>query len=205
MHAGRPRRPPPRGSPSRAAASTRAIPPELRDGPVSRAPRRGLRGAGRRSGPRLGITVTRKAGGAVVRNRLRRRLREVFPARSRPRRSPNPRHRRERLSARRRSVLRGAVGRATASSRPRARSGVVSARVSPPSRRGSRAVGGSFSRYKRIVSPLLPPACRFPPTCSEYAREAILRHGLLRGGALPCVRRLARCHPFHPGGIDPVP
>jgi putative membrane protein insertion efficiency factor len=58
--------------------------------------------------------------------------------------------------------------------------------------------------YKRALSPLLPPACRFTPTCSEYAREAVLRHGLGRGLAL-AARRLARCHPFHAGGHDPVP
>jgi uncharacterized protein len=58
--------------------------------------------------------------------------------------------------------------------------------------------------YKRFVSPLLPPACRFTPTCSVYAREAISRHGARRG-ALLAARRLVRCHPFHPGGDDPVP
>lgn len=58
--------------------------------------------------------------------------------------------------------------------------------------------------YKRLVSPLLPAACRFQPTCSEYAREAIEKHGLLRGGTL-AVRRLVRCGPWHPGGYDPVP
>jgi len=55
--------------------------------------------------------------------------------------------------------------------------------------------------YKRRVSPLLPRACRFSPTCSEYARLALLKHGLLRGGLL-ATGRLLRCQPFHPGGID---
>ncbi|HEX8072967.1 MAG TPA: membrane protein insertion efficiency factor YidD [Pyrinomonadaceae bacterium] len=57
--------------------------------------------------------------------------------------------------------------------------------------------------YKVAISPLLPQACRFVPTCSEYAYEAVSRYGVLRGGWLS-VRRLARCHPFHPGGYDPV-
>lgn len=55
--------------------------------------------------------------------------------------------------------------------------------------------------YKRRVSPLLPRSCRFSPTCSEYARLALLKHGLLRGGLL-ATGRLLRCQPFHPGGID---
>ncbi len=60
-----------------------------------------------------------------------------------------------------------------------------------------------LTAYQRIVSPLLPPACRFHPTCSEYFRQAVLAHGALRGSWLG-VRRLAKCHPFHPGGFDPV-
>ncbi|MCB1009602.1 MAG: membrane protein insertion efficiency factor YidD [Acidobacteria bacterium] len=64
-----------------------------------------------------------------------------------------------------------------------------------------RLVVAALEAYKRRVSPLLPPACRFTPTCSEYARLAILRHGLARGGAL-ALWRLARCQPFGLGGVD---
>ena len=57
--------------------------------------------------------------------------------------------------------------------------------------------------YKLAISPLLPPSCRFIPTCSEYAVDAINRYGALRGVGL-AARRLLKCHPFHPGGYDPV-
>jgi len=57
--------------------------------------------------------------------------------------------------------------------------------------------------YKRILSPILPSACRFHPTCSEYMQEAVEKYGAARGVALG-LRRLLRCHPFHAGGFDPV-
>jgi putative membrane protein insertion efficiency factor len=58
--------------------------------------------------------------------------------------------------------------------------------------------------YRRWVAPLLGPHCRFWPSCSAYALTAVSRHGAFRGGWLT-VRRLLRCHPWHPGGLDPVP
>jgi uncharacterized protein len=63
---------------------------------------------------------------------------------------------------------------------------------------------GVVRMYQTLVSPLLPPSCRFYPSCSAYAVTALERHGALKGSWL-AARRLARCHPFHPGGIDPVP
>ncbi|HUL25555.1 MAG TPA: membrane protein insertion efficiency factor YidD [Streptosporangiaceae bacterium] len=58
--------------------------------------------------------------------------------------------------------------------------------------------------YRRFISPLLAPRCRFAPSCSAYALEAVREHGAPRGAWL-AVRRVGRCHPFHPGGFDPVP
>lgn len=58
--------------------------------------------------------------------------------------------------------------------------------------------------YQRVISPMFPPTCRFMPTCSNYALTAIERHGVVRGGWL-ALKRVGRCHPWNPGGYDPVP
>ena len=63
---------------------------------------------------------------------------------------------------------------------------------------------GAIRFYRRAISPLKPPVCRFAPTCSAYALEAIDRYGAGRGSWL-AFRRVIRCHPFNPGGYDPVP
>jgi hypothetical protein len=68
----------------------------------------------------------------------------------------------------------------------------------------TKAALNALRGYRWFLSPLLPMACRFHPTCSEYAEEALRRHGLTRGSWL-AARRLCRCGPWHPGGFDPVP
>lgn len=62
---------------------------------------------------------------------------------------------------------------------------------------------GMITVYRMCVSPFLGPACRFHPTCSAYARDAIIKYGVVRGIGMACAR-LLKCHPFHPGGMDPV-
>lgn len=66
------------------------------------------------------------------------------------------------------------------------------------------AVIGAIRFYQRFISPAFPPVCRFTPTCSSYALTSVQRFGVLRGGWM-AARRIGRCHPFHPGGYDPVP
>lgn len=77
-----------------------------------------------------------------------------------------------------------------------------------PRRRESSALSavaiGLIRAYQWVISPLLPKSCRFAPSCSEYAAEAMARHGLLAGGVL-AARRLLRCHPWGGDGYDPVP
>ncbi|MBN1121691.1 MAG: membrane protein insertion efficiency factor YidD [Anaerolineae bacterium] len=63
---------------------------------------------------------------------------------------------------------------------------------------------GLIRLYQKTLSRILPPACRFTPSCSHYGYEAIDRFGLFRGGWL-AIKRVSRCHPFNPGGYDPVP
>lgn len=58
--------------------------------------------------------------------------------------------------------------------------------------------------YQKFISPLLPRACRFEPTCSEYARQCFVKFPLMKAFYLS-IRRILRCHPFHPGGVDPIP
>ncbi|MDO9109106.1 MAG: membrane protein insertion efficiency factor YidD [Desulfatirhabdiaceae bacterium] len=65
-------------------------------------------------------------------------------------------------------------------------------------------VNFAITVYQLVVSPFLGPCCRFYPSCSAYASEAILKYGALKGGTLAC-RRVLKCHPFHPGGVDFVP
>jgi uncharacterized protein len=69
---------------------------------------------------------------------------------------------------------------------------------------GARAAMAAVRAYQLLLRPLLPPACRFQPSCSEYYRQALMSHGLFRGTWL-AARRIGRCHPWHAGGYDPLP
>ena len=69
---------------------------------------------------------------------------------------------------------------------------------------GKRVALSLLRLYQRAISPSMPPSCRFVPSCSEYTYQAISKYGVIKGGWLG-LKRLLRCHPFHPGGYDPVP
>ena len=76
----------------------------------------------------------------------------------------------------------------------------IQAHISPV----ARVLAALIRGYQVTISKVMPSRCRFYPSCSQYALEAVHRYGALRGGWLG-IKRVARCHPFHPGGIDPVP
>ena len=82
------------------------------------------------------------------------------------------------------------------------------ARSTSSRRRAERAAAAlllaGIAAYRALLRPVLPPSCRFAPSCSEYARQAVEGHGAVRGVWL-AVRRVARCHPWNAGGFDPVP
>ncbi|WP_046226760.1 membrane protein insertion efficiency factor YidD [Paenibacillus dauci] len=76
--------------------------------------------------------------------------------------------------------------------------------MNKPQKWSRRAVQVPIHIYRKFISPLKPPSCRFYPTCSQYALEAIEVHGVFKGSLMAAIR-IGKCHPFHPGGIDPVP
>ena len=178
--------PPPR-VPPRPAARYAAV-RRRRARPRARLPR----GRGRA----IGITVSSKIANAVGRNRVKRWVREAFRAMQGelPAVDLVVIARAGALAAGRRR-RRAARSRRARGARSRAGERVI--------RRGPRR--SSCALYQRLVSPLLPPACRFYPSCSAYAATAARAPRRAARGLRSTARRLLRCHPFHPGGIDPVP
>ena len=160
---------------------------------------------------RLGLIVGKRVlRRAVDRNRTKRADSGVLQTAHRP---AGRRCRRSRIVAvggkgRRRSPLRCAGGCAGGANGKRRVS--AEQETKPPFRRltrngwPSRALCAVIGGYRRFVSPLLGNHCRFHPTCSRYALDALRTHGCWRGGAM-ALSRILRCHPFHPGGFDPVP
>lgn len=183
---------------------------------------------------RLGVTVTKKVGGAVVRNRLKRQVREffrhnvgrwspgldlLFIARVEAAGLSRAELRADLVRAGEKLAAWKKPERSTAAQPPTPPETTLTAAEDfgpgpplPPMLElyhQVRAIPGRLALglirfYQRLISPMLPPACRFRPTCSRYAAQAITVHGLAKGGYLT-ARRLLKCHPFHPGGYDPVP
>ena len=143
--------------------------------------------------PRIGITASRKVGKAVVRHRLKRRIKEVY------------RRWQDRGSLPALDLVVHLKPEAGKSDFPALRAELLrlfgGLRERRERREVTRLLVYLLGVYKRRLSPLLPRSCRFTPTCSEYARLAILKHGPWRGGFLT-AGRLMRCQPFHPGGLD---
>lgn len=172
---------------------------------------------------RLGVTVTKKtAPRAVVRNRIKRQVREffrhnaqswpqgldlLFIARPGAAKLTGPQLRDD-LTVVGRKLAARAPSRCGPEVRPGpglgAKPGIVSSIVGVIHAWPGWLALGVIRFYQRCISPFTPPACRFWPTCSNYAAVAVQQHGFWRGSWL-AVRRLLKCHPFHPGGYDPVP
>ncbi len=147
--------------------------------------------------PRVGFTVGKVLGGSVERNRIKRRMREAVRLSAQACEGPidvvfNPRKSVSNLALRgigKRSDARPAAGRTTRPDR---------------GTKMKQAMQFVLRCYQRVISPMLPHSCRFVPTCSQYAIEAVECHGAVRGSLLAAAR-LLRCHPFARAGFDPVP
>ena len=141
---------------------------------------------------RLGLVSSTKLGHAVVRNRCRRRLREVY-------RLEKPQLKTGYYSGCPEQNCHGPLAGAAKTVPPSVPEG-----RSDEGARMKRVLLALVRFYRRAISPFRPPCCRYTPTCSQYALEAIEKYGALKGGWM-AFRRILRCNPFHKGGYDPVP
>src|SRR5580700_9664931 len=157
---------------------------------------------------RVGFVVSRAVGSAVTRNRVKRRLRELMRGylHSLPggsllvvRANAAAAHVRQPDLAADLDLVIARLGHASVMPQTAIQNGTSRTATVP-----ARLLMVPIAGYRRFVSPLLPPRCRFAPSCSEYALTAVAEHGAARGLWL-AIKRIARCHPFNPGGYDPVP